>query len=89
MLDGAGVGEGDGVGETEGMGAASLFKPLTQTNFLPFFTHRNSFPDLTATFPARGQVAPALTAPTAGRDAKIVEMERNRTKSRMRRTSRL
>lgn len=79
---GDGVGEGDGVRETEGTGAATSFELLTQTNFLPFFTQRNSFPDLTATFPARGQVAPALTAPIAGSEESMVDVNRKRRKNR-------
>ena len=79
---GDGVGEGDGVRETEGTGAATSFELLTQTNFLPFFTQRNSFPDLTATLPARGHEAPALTAPIAGSEESMVDVNRKRRKNR-------
>ncbi len=57
---GMGVIDGLGVGVTTGAGTLALF---TQTSFLPFFMHLNSFPALMTTFPAREQFAPALTAP--------------------------
>lgn len=62
--EGVAVGVTFGAGEVVGIGVA--FLNSFQTNFFPDFTHRNSEPDFTITFPTGEQLDPAFTAPFAG-----------------------
>jgi hypothetical protein len=71
-----GVGEVVGVGVGIGVGAGFTFLTSLQINFFPDLTHRNSLADLITTFPSDEHVAPAFTAPYAGKVEKTVALTR-------------
>jgi len=66
-----------GVGVGIGVGAGFTFLTSLQINFFPDLTHRNSLANLIATFPSDEHVAPAFTAPYAGKVEKNVALTRN------------
>ena len=73
------IGVGEVVGVCIGVGVGVGFTLLTslQINFFPDLTHRNSLANLIATFPSDEHVAPAFTAPYAGKVEKNVALTRN------------